>query len=249
MRRVSVCIASYNGEKYIKAQIQSILTQLSIEDEIIISDDSSTDCTISVIKELDDKRIKLFENQLFRSPMRNFEHAIKQAQGQYIFLADQDDIWLPGKVGRILESFDAGFNLVMSNCWIVDKDLTKEELSFFERNRSAKGVIKNLIKNSYMGCCMAFKADLLSILLPFPKKIPLHDIWIGMVGELTMKVNFLDEKLILYRKHGENVSNSGGNSRFGLIEKISFRWNTIRYIPLIYKRYLKYRKAPIYSLI
>ena len=90
---VSVCLASYNGEKFIKQQIDSILCQLGKHDEIIISDDSSTDRTVQIIKNYNDPRIKLIEDCKFQSPIFNLENALKQAKGDYIFLSDQDDFW------------------------------------------------------------------------------------------------------------------------------------------------------------
>jgi len=100
--KISVCMASYNGEKYIRQQIDSILPQLGESDELIISDDSSTDDTISVVKSINDNRIKLIKDQKFKSPVSNFENAIKNATGDFIFLCDQDDIWQPNKVESVL---------------------------------------------------------------------------------------------------------------------------------------------------
>ncbi|MDE5758415.1 MAG: glycosyltransferase, partial [Allobaculum sp.] len=91
---ISVCIATYNGERYIETQIRSILDQLNEDDEIIISDDSSTDRTLDIIRSLNDSRIKLFAGNKFHSRTFNFENALKQATGDFIFLSDQDDIWL-----------------------------------------------------------------------------------------------------------------------------------------------------------
>ena len=91
---ISVCIATYNGEKYIEEQIASILPQLKENDEIIISDDYSTDNTIQVLTKINSKKIKIFKNQGEKGYTSNFENAIKQAKGNYIFLCDQDDVWL-----------------------------------------------------------------------------------------------------------------------------------------------------------
>ena len=95
---ISVCMATHNGGKYIKEQIDSILVQISNEDELIISDDSSTDDTVEIIKKIKDKRIKLFENNKFFSPNLNFENALLHSKGDIIFLSDQDDIWKKDKV-------------------------------------------------------------------------------------------------------------------------------------------------------
>ncbi|MCD7932673.1 MAG: glycosyltransferase [Tannerellaceae bacterium] len=117
---VSVCIATYNGEKYLKEQIDSILIQLEGEDELIISDDNSTDSTLQILKEYDDARIKTIEANQFNSPIYNFENAIKYSKGNIIILSDQDDIWYPYKVDKI-KTFLKKYLLVFSNATIVDE--------------------------------------------------------------------------------------------------------------------------------
>lgn len=98
-------MTTYNGEKYISVQLDSILKQLSENDEVIISDDSSTDRTVDVIKNFKDKRIKLYEDNHFHSPIFNFENALEKASGDIIFLSDQDDVWLDNKV-KIMTGLD-----------------------------------------------------------------------------------------------------------------------------------------------
>jgi len=100
---VSVCMTTCNGEKYLKRQLDTILEQLDAEDEVIVSDDSSTDKTIQIIKAYGDNRIILLEDGNFGNPVLNMENALKRAQGEYIFLADQDDVWLPGRVEKVME--------------------------------------------------------------------------------------------------------------------------------------------------
>jgi len=224
---ISVCMATFNGEKYLKEQIKSILIQLEINDEIIISDDGSTDCTIEIIKSFNDPRIKLYQNS-FKNLISNFEFTLNNASGDYIFLSDQDDIWLPNKVELCMKSLISA-DLVMTNCKLVDSNLEIIHHSFFKLKKSKKGLINNLIKNSYLGCCMAFKKELLIKVLPFPKKIPMHDLWISFVAECFFKTKFIEEPLVLYRRHGSNLSVTGEKSPFSLFQKICFRFNIIRY--------------------
>lgn len=94
---ISVCMATYNGEEYIKEQLESILCQLGEMDEIIISDDGSTDNTLNIIESYNDSRIKIHINTGKHGFVYNFENALQKAKGEYIFLSDQDDIWLPEK--------------------------------------------------------------------------------------------------------------------------------------------------------
>lgn len=229
MSKISVCMATYNGAKYIKEQLDSILCQLGENDEIVISDDSSTDDTIVIIKAYNDSRIKLYENQKFHSPIFNFENALKNATGDYICLCDQDDIWLPNKVNTIKESL-ASCDLIVSDCKIVDANLNILHESFFQLHSSKKGFWRNWIRNSYLGCCMAFRKEILKFALPFPKKIAMHDIWIGLLVNLLGKVEFINTPHVLYRRHGENASFGAEESKFSLSFKIKYRMIMLYYV-------------------
>lgn len=219
---ISVCLATYNGEDFIKEQIDSILPQLTDHDEIVISDDSSTDNTVNIIKSYEDKRIRLYNNQLSKSPVFNFENALKHAKGDYIFLCDQDDIWLPDKLKTIIPYFEK-YDLIVSDCQVVDENLNILENSFFLSLKSGKGFWRNFIKNTYLGCCMAFKKEVLDYALPFPSKIAMHDIWLGLSVELNGRSYFLQKPLMLYRRHNNNASFGGGKSKYSLRHKIKYR--------------------------
>lgn len=231
---ISVCIATYNGEKYIKEQLKSVLLQLSVNDEVIVSDDGSNDNTIELIQSFSDSRIKLLLENSFSSPVRNFENALKHAKGDYIFLCDQDDIWLPGKVKTML-SYLEQYDLVVSDCKVVDADLNVISESFFSGRLSGKGFWKNLIKNTYLGCCMAFRYEVLHYVLPFPEKIAMHDIWIGLSVEMHGLSIFLPNQLMLYRRHGSNASFGGDKSKYSLAYKIKYRFYMI--VHLLKRKY------------
>ena len=217
--KISVCIATYNGEKYIREQLDSILHQLEATDEIIISDDGSKDHTVDIIKSYNDSRIILLENNGFKNPISNFENALKHSSGEYIFLSDQDDIWKQSKVAITMKELTK-FDLVLSDCEIVDNNSNIICPSFFEKHSSSTGLFFNLIKNSYMGCCMSFSRQVLIKSLPFPKNIPMHDQWIGLVAELFFEPIFIKKQLITYRRHGSNASPTGEKSTVSIIDKI-----------------------------
>lgn len=229
---ISICMATYNGEKYIKKQLDSILSQLEKDDELIISDDSSTDKTIEIIKSYNDKKIKLFEKQNFKSPIFNFENAIKNASGDIIILADQDDIWQENKIQVIKESFKnfnkTSLKLYNGNCINQEDKIIKEDLFIYLNAK--QGFIGNIIKNSFIGCNLAFTKDLLNYALPFPKDIPMHDSWLGLCAYMFGDVEFVDEKIFSYRLH-ENNFTSKKNSLFRKLQ--------IRYI-LIKDLFLRY---------
>lgn len=217
---ISVCVATFNAEPYIWTQLESIMAQIAAEDEIIIFDDHSTDDTIKIIQSLKEPRIRLFEQQERQGVILNFECALKVAKGDVIFLSDHDDVWLPNKVTKCLAALESNV-AVVTDCQVVDEQLSLIAPSFFAIRKSRPGIVKNLLTNSYMGCCMAFRREVLAAALPFPKHIPMHDAWLGLVAELTGSVLFIAEPLLLYRRHQANVSPL--HSRNSLYTKLKSR--------------------------
>lgn len=219
---ISVCLASYNGEKYIREQIESILAQLGENDELIISDDCSTDKTIAVITEIKDKRIKLVENKKTLGYAHNFENALKNSSGDYIFFSDQDDVWLPHKVQTMLPYLKSN-NYVVSDAYIVDKDLNiKGRMSSWRKHQ--KGYLRNLYKSMYAGCTSAFTKEIKEYSLPFPSSQNIqHDTWIGLLCELKFNVIYLNEPLIYYRRHDRNTSGAGSKSTKSFFYMLRYR--------------------------
>ena len=217
---ISVALAAYQGEDYIEAQLRCILSQLSHEDEVIVSDDKPGGATERIVRRVmaDDPRVIYVEGK-GQGVVANFVNAIRHCRGDKIFLSDQDDVWLPDKVRRVMDAFDAGATLVLHNAYVTDKDLNITDYSFFALRGSKPGFVRNIVKNSYMGCCMAFDRKLLKKIMPMPKHLPMHDQWIGLMGEMYGKVTFLDAPLIYYRRTGNNVT--GGKTSAG--QKLQWR--------------------------
>lgn len=227
---ISVCVATYNGEMYIRQQLLSILCQLADSDEVIISDDGSTDGTLTVIREINDKRIRLIDGPRRQSPTQNFENALRQAKGDYIFLSDQDDVWKPNKVAVCMKWLQK-YGCVVSDAEVTDSTLKVVHPSLFALLKVRQSRIYNTIwKNGYTGCCMAFSRRVLCAALPFPTNIPMHDIWIGNVAAYKYNVKFISDKLIYFRRHEDAASCNAKGSKFTLWQKIRFRWNTIKNI-------------------
>lgn len=227
---VSVCIATYNGEDVIRQQLDSILSELSEGDEIVISDDNSSDNTRRIIESYHSPLIRLIDGPCKGSPIANFERALQHAKGDYIFLSDQDDVWVPGKVKTMLAALERS-HCVVSDCFVTDGELNVTNDSFYELNDTRPGFFYNLLrKNGYLGCCMAFRRDVLEKSLPFPADTPMHDIWIGNIAALRFDVAFIPDKLIYFRRHGHNASVTARKSTFSLKRKLGFRWNVIRYL-------------------
>lgn len=225
MIRASIAMASYNGEKYIKEQITSILAAMGKEDELVISDDGSTDATREIVQEFAsmDNRIRLIDGP-GQGVKKNFENALLACRGEYLFLADQDDIWKKEKIDRVLAVFEEKkCKVVVHDAAVVAED-GREILmdSFFAWRNSGAGALKNIWKNTYIGCCMAFKRELLDKVLPIPNSIEMHDQWIGVINDLKKGGTcFLPEKYLLYRRHGKNASNM---KHYGVVKMIRNRF-------------------------
>ena len=224
---ISVCMATYNGERYLRQQLESILSQLSEQDaEIIIADDGSTDETLRIVESLRDSRIRVLPSEKHLGTIYNYERALQAAKGDVIFLADQDDIWLPGKVTAVLDKLKE-CDLVMHDAYMLRQKDSQEDAW----RRSGKlsdirpyegGVVSNWWMNSFTGCCVAFRRDVLEKALPFPKKLPMHDQWLGLIAERYFKVRWIEEPLVEYRQHTSNATHIG-NSPAGVFQKIKWR--------------------------
>lgn len=223
---ISVCMATYNGDKYIEQQLDSILKNINSEDELIISDDGSTDRTLEIVKRYCERypNITVLQGP-HEGVIKNFENAIKKSKGEYIFLSDQDDIWNTKKVSEVLKCFDEHrCSVVCHDAILIDANGKKIADSFFELRKSRAGFIHNLYKNSYLGCCMAFTKEHAMKAIPIPVDVGMHDLWIGMLAESYHKSYFLKKKLIAYRRHENNVSSF---SHFSFKKMINLRLNLI----------------------
>lgn len=201
---VSVAMATYNGEAYIEEQIVSILNQISEKDEIIISDDGSTDNTLNIILKYSMlyPQVKLI-NGPSKGIVKNFENAILNCKNDIIFLSDQDDVWVNSKIKKILDIFENNDNifLILHNANIMcGTELTNIKL--IEKYR--EGWINNILKSSYWGCCMAFRKEIISSFIPFDDKEIAHDQIIGLICEKKHFSYFYDKPLIYHRLHNNN---------------------------------------------
>ena len=217
---ISVCMATYNGERYVSEQIQSILTQLGPNDELLISDDLSTDSTLKKVRIFErDARVRLIGSSRAGGVVRNFERVLSFATGDIIILSDQDDVWLPGKIEIVKQSLQCA-DLVMLNGFVVDAQLKESGQYISDVVRPRVGLVRNLYKNSYVGCCMAFRSNLLKYVMPFPSNVVWHDWLIALAGEGKFRCVRSPEPSILYRRHGGNHSPTGEAGRtisFGVI--------------------------------
>jgi glycosyltransferase involved in cell wall biosynthesis len=206
-------MATFNGAKYLVVQLDSIMKELQSKDEVIIVDDCSTDNTLDIIKNYQDKRIKLLVNNTNKGHVFSFSRAINEANNDLIFLSDQDDIWVPGRVSiikkHLLENeekvLSSNFNLLKDN-----KILSPSQKGILQSIDSKKH-FKNLIglycgNRFYYGCAMAFHRSILNIMLPFPSIVQSHDLWLAIIANVIKTNYHLSAITVTRRIHGSNFS-------------------------------------------
>ncbi len=206
---ISVALPVYNGAQYLSQQLDSILSQLGPDDEIVAAYQESSDLSLELLKEYQarDSRIRILTNPE-TGVTANFDLAIANCRGDYIFLSDQDDVWLPEKREAVLAAFHrTGADLVIHNAVHTDEALRPRERTFFEIYPIGPGKWKNIKKPRMSGCCMAFTRALKERLLPLPE-IRGYDQWIAVLAEFTGRIEYLDQVLLLHRLHGGNITTS-----------------------------------------
>ncbi|MDN3691669.1 glycosyltransferase [Chryseobacterium tructae] len=224
---VSICMAVYNGEKYIQGQLISILDQLNEGDEIIVVNDFSKDNTVDIIKSFQHPQIKIFENEKNMGHVKSFERAIALSQNEFIFLSDQDDLWMPNKIKFFKEYLDKNnVQLVSSSfiCFDNDYNINNDKIYKLDKNASNKyfeNIVRIFLGNiPYFGCAMGFRRDFLKVILPFPDYIEAHDLWIGMASNIIKSNLHIEENSILHRIHNANAT----TSKRSIVKKINSRY-------------------------
>ena len=209
---VSVCIATFNGEKYIKEQLDSILAQIASCDEVIVCDDGSSDATLSIISSFEDIRIRIFKNPIRLGHVKNFEQALTLSVGEYIFLSDQDDIWLPGRAKEMLKllSEKPNISLIASNFHMIDEaGILIGEFRKLKSIYKFKAVNIGLIllgRMPYFGCTFLLNRSILSYCLPIPSGVESHDVWIALIANLFGNVINMPGATLNHRIHSRNVT-------------------------------------------
>lgn len=224
-KTVSIAMAVCNGEKYLPEQIDSILAQFGNDDELIISYDPSEDNTFQIVKgyEEKDSRIHVVVNRDHsRGLVSNFDSALRQCSKEIIFYSDQDDIWLPGKIDKMIACFnDPKVTVAIHDAMIVDENLNVTIESTFKIRGGSTNFWKNLIRLSYIGCSMAFRKEMLPVILPLPTKKRSYDWWTGSICSCYGTMAMVNEQLILHRMHKNNAT---PKKRPPLSYQLSVRW-------------------------
>lgn len=213
---IDILLATYNGEKYLKEQLESILNQTYSNIRIIISDDCSTDKTREIIKKYEkkDKRIISYFQEKNCGYVKNFEFLLKKVENDIYMLADQDDFWLPTKIEHTYDKMkETNADLVFTDLEVVDKNLKLLYPSFNDYMKLSRKIKKckkdyrlQYLYNCITGCTLMSKKSFIDLIIPIPteSKYAIHDTWIGCVVANNGKIEYLDEKTIKYRQHGNN---------------------------------------------
>ena len=216
MEKVDILVATCNGEKYVKEQIDSILNQTYENIRVIVSDDRSDDSTPKILKEIakSDKRVILNLQKERLGVINNFEFLLKQVKSNFYMFSDQDDFWLPNKVEKMMEKQKKeNADLVFGDLEVVNENLETMYPSYGDYmllNRKIKKCINsyeyNYLYNCVTGCTILGKTSMLDKILPLPNtsKYVLHDHWIGIITGIYGKVAYVEETYIKYRQHGNN---------------------------------------------
>lgn len=208
---VSVAMATYDGLRWIDPQVGSILATLGPDDELVVVDDGSTDGTWDWLRAHPDPRLRPHRNPSNLGVRASFGRALSLARGEIVFLADQDDVWEPGKRDAVLAAFaaDPGVAVVVSDARLIDGEGRVVAESYMAGRGGFDGSLPGtFVRSRFLGCAMAVRRRVLERALPIPPRVPMHDMWLGAIGAAIGRVAYVDAPLIRYRRHGGNASPS-----------------------------------------
>ena len=221
---VSVCVALFDGQQYVGRQLRSILEQLEPQDEVIIIDDRSTDSSLAAVRKVRDGRIKIFTNRKNEGHVYTFLRAIRKSSGDVIMLADQDDIWAPGR-RRVLvdEVVRSGFKALVTGRFrkIDESECFLDQRRYGPNTDMPKSLLRACFyflkgPSDYYGCCMAFGFQLKPYILSLKIPIDVHDHWIVIVALLTGEVKNIEYTVTNRTIHANNLS----SRKRGLVQKV-----------------------------
>lgn len=215
---ISIALCTYNGERFLWEQLESLAGQTRLPDELIVVDDGSTDGTLSLLEKFAQTApftVLISVNDSTLGVTKNFEKALTQCKGDFLFLCDQDDIWEPEKITQMTSFLEQNpsVNVVFSDALLVNEkgtslqkqlwDVIRLYPSQLERWSKGESISLMLIGNRVAGCTMALRRSFLQKILPFPTDISdfLHDTWIAFVASVTDQIQFISTPLVNYRQH------------------------------------------------
>jgi glycosyltransferase involved in cell wall biosynthesis len=239
---VSVVMTVHNGHRFLAEQVASILAQLESGDELIAIDDASTDNSVEILRSFSSSCMRIHPNPLNQGVVRSIEQGLRLASAEFIFLSDQDDVWLPGKRRAFVAEFerDPSVLIVISDAEIIGGNDELIAPSFMRMRRGFRsGVVSTLWRSRYLGCAMAIRRSLLDLALPIPLTVPMHDMWLGALGRLCGEVRYIDRPYLKYRRHMANLTSLRTAFRWGQI----LRWRISLVVALFLRFFWRRRRA------
>ena len=233
--KTEIALATYNGSLYLSELLDSILKQTKLINRIIVRDDCSTDNTVEILLSYQKKGLPIeiiSDNKNNMGILENFSIILSNTSADYVFLCDQDDIWLPNKAERMINRiswFEKIYGkhipfLVFSDMKIVDKNLQIISNSGMKYQgfypKTFKTFKQSLIQNIVPGCAMIVNQNLLKLALPIPKEAIVHDWWLVLVATAFGKINYIDEPLFCYRQHASNNLGASAWNIFSIGNKL-----------------------------
>lgn len=247
--RVSICMATYNGAAFIEEQVTSILEQIAPTDELVLVDDGSTDRTVEVLERLRDPRFVLHRNGTNRGHVYSFQKAISLSRHPIIVLADQDDRWLGGRLTLLVDALEqSGAMVVSSNSDYMDthgrpiRHSVHRVAALHSRHHFGNIVRIFIGRAGYFGCTMAFRRELMPLILPMPKFVESHDLWIALASNLIGSNVHVERSTIVRRIHGQNASLTRRSIMKKLRSRAIFLWS----LGVLLARYRQWPKARRY---
>ena len=231
MKKVAILLSTYNGEKYLKNQLDSLMAQSYKDFEIIARDDGSADDTVEILKSYGIKLLETNENLGAKSSFATLlNYTVEHSDAEYFMFCDQDDVWSEYKVEKTLtkmQEMEQQFSdiplLVHTDLEVVDEKLNTINSSFYtfqKINPFEDNLNKFLVQNSITGCTIMINRELAQKCLPIPSKAIIHDWWIGLVASKFGKIGYLNSPTIQYRQHNNNTVGAKGFSIYMIVKKI-----------------------------
>ncbi|MDQ6716348.1 MAG: glycosyltransferase [Actinomycetota bacterium] len=205
--RVSVCLAAHNGGAHIAAQLESVLSQLARDDEVVVVDDASTDETVDIVQATGDPRVRVHRNETNRGYVRTFERAIELSRGDVVLLCDQDDVWVPGRVEAMVSALRE-HGVVATSVSVLGEPLEPPRWPLRTRDSGRRLLNLALVLVGvrwYFGCAMGLRRDVLDVALPIPDFVhESHDLWFAVVGNVLGEMGHLERPSVQRRLHAAN---------------------------------------------
>lgn len=227
---ISVALATYNGRAYLGEQLASLAAQKRLPDELVVCDDGSTDGTVELLEQFARTapfRVRVYRNERNLGVLRNFEKALSLCEGDLVFLSDQDDVWLPEKIGDVAQVFEKapGALAVINDKLITDENLVPTGATMLGNIRGFGSPDGNFVA----GCCSAFRREWLGIALPIPQGAIAHDTWLVGLAHRLGVVSISEKPLQYYRRHGANASQNAYSDRrrVGLARRLAIEIGAI----------------------